>query len=203
LVRLTRLDTNTLCLHNVKSDFRGNISALRDQAVNQWREFVVMAVLADYQKSSPHAQSHSNCEIPELTVLRGLIGPCTAPMCQPSWSLMQALLSLSSHVQSVEAPSNPSRLQNPNIVMTTLGHFTTSLVYVLTKTRQALGEQRDQRVQVCDLRFLRRLMTLWATEWDSLSELDRLIENLQVCSSIKNYDMDISLPRTRLVFQHL
>jgi hypothetical protein len=95
---------------------------------------------------------------------------------------MQALLSLSSHVQSVEAPSNPSRLQNPNIAMTTLGHFTTSLVDVLAETRQ-LGEQRDHRAQVCDLRFLRRLMTLWTAEWDSLSELDQLIENLQVCSS--------------------
>ena len=116
---------------------------------------------------------------------------------------MQALLSLSSHVQSVEAPSNPSRLQNPNIAMTTLGHFTTSLVDALTNTRQALGEQRDHRAQVCDLRFLRRLMTLWAAEWDSLSELDQLIEDLKVCSSTKNYDMDISLLRTRLVFQRL
>ena len=145
---------------------------------------MVTAVLADYRKSPPRAQSHSSCEIPELTLLRGLIGPCAAP-CQPSWSLMQALLSLSSHVQSVESPSNPSRLQNPNIAMTTLGHFTTSLVDVLAKTQQESCEQRDQRAQVCDLRFLRRLMTLWATEWDSLSELDRLIENLQVCSSTK------------------
>jgi hypothetical protein len=80
LVRLTRLDTNTCCLHNVKSDFHGDISALREQAVNQWREFVVTAVLADYQKSSPHAQSHSNCEIPELTFLRGLIGPLHSTM---------------------------------------------------------------------------------------------------------------------------
>ena len=103
---------------------------------------------------------------------------------------MQALLSLSSHVQSVEAPSNPSRLQNPNIAMTTLGHFTTSLVNVLTKNRQVL---REQRAQICDLRFLRRLMTLWTAEWDSLSELDQLIKNLQVCSSTNNYDMDLSL----------
>jgi hypothetical protein len=182
----------------VKSDFRGDISALREQAVNQWRESVVTAVLADYQKGSPHAQSHSDCEIPELTLLRGLIGPCTAH-CQPSWSLMQALLSLSSHVQSVEAPSNPSRLQNPNIAMTTLGHFTTSLLDVSAKAQQASGERHHQRTQLCDLRFLRRLVTLWSAEWDRLSELDRLIENLQVCSSIKNYDMDISLPRTRLV----
>ena len=113
---------------------------------------------------------------------------------------MQALLSLSSHVQSVEAPSNPSRLQNPNIAMTTLGHFTASLVDVLTKTRQALG---DHRAQACDLSFLRRLMILWTAEWDSLSELDQLFENLQVCSSTKNYDVDISLPRTHLVFRCL
>ena len=190
---------HTLCLHNVKSDFHGDISTLHEQAVNQWREFVVTAVLADYRKSSPHAQSHSDCEIPELTLLRCLIGPCKAH-CQPSWSLMQALLSLSSHVQSVESPSNPSRLQNPNITMTTLGHFTTSLVDVLAKAQQASGKQR---AQVCDMRFLRRLMTLWTSEWDSLSELDQVIENLQVCISTKNYDIDISLPRTRLVFQRL
>jgi hypothetical protein len=186
----------------VKSDFHGEISALREQAVNQWREFVATAVLADYQKSSPCAQSHGDCEIPELTLLCGLIGPCTAPR-QPSWSLMQALLSLSSHVQSVEAPSNASRLQNSNIAMTTLGHFTSSLVGVLAKAQQVSGEQRDQRAQICDLRFLRRLMTLWTAEWDSLSELDRFIENLQVCSPTKNYDMVISLPRTCLVFQRL
>ena len=46
-------------------------------------------------------------------------------------------------------------------------------------------------------------MTLWAAEWNSLSELDQLIEDLKVCSSTKNYDMDISLLRTRLVFQRL
>ena len=95
---------------------------------------------------------------------------------------MQALLSLSSHVQSVEAPSNPSRLKNLNITVTTLGHFTTSLVDVLTKTRP--GEQCDNRAQVCDLRFLRRLMTLWTAEWDHLSGLDRLIESLQVCVAL-------------------
>jgi hypothetical protein len=106
---------------------------------------------------------------------------------------MQALLSLSSHVQSVESPSNPSRLQNPNIAMTTLGHFTTSLVDVLAKAQRASGVQRDLRAQVCDLRFLRWLMTLWTAEWDSLSELDRLIENLQVCSSTKNCDIEIYL----------
>jgi hypothetical protein len=116
--------------------------------------------------------------------------------CQPSWSLMQALLSLSSHVHSVETPSDLSRLQTPNIAMTTLGHFASSLVDILTNSQQASGEQRDQRAKVWDLRFLRRLLTLWTTDWDNLSELDRLIEKLQVCNS-KKYDMDTSLPRTR------
>jgi hypothetical protein len=110
--------------------------------------------------------------------LCGPIEPCTAP-CQPSWSLMQALLSLSSHVHSVEAPSDSSRLQKPNIAMTTLGHFATSLVDVLANSQQASGEQRDQRAKVWDLKFLRRLLTLWTMDWDNLSELDRLIE---VCS---------------------
>ena len=139
---------------------------------------MVTTVLADYQKSSQHVQSHSNCEIPELTLLRGLIEHCAAP-CQPSWSLMQALLSLSSYVQSVEAPSK----QNPNIAKTTLGHFTITLVDAFAKFRQASGEQRNHRTEVGDLRFLRRLITLWTAEWDSLSELDQLIEELQVCSS--------------------
>ena len=126
--------------------------------------------------------------------LRGPIEPCTAP-CQPSWSLMQALLSLSSHVHSVEAPSDPSRLQNPNIAMMTLGHFTTSLVDVLANNQQASGEhQRDQRAKVWDLKFLRRLLTLWTTNWDSISELNQLIK---VCSPCKKYDMDTSLPQTR------
>jgi len=106
---------------------------------------------------------------------------------------MQALLSLSSHVQSVEAPSNPPRLQNPNIAMTTLGHFASSLVNALTKAEQASREQRDHRATVCDLKFLRRLITLWTVEWDSLSELDQLIEKLQVCGTPKHYDADISL----------
>ena len=172
----------------MKSDFHGDISAQREQAVDQWRVFVITSVLADYQKSSPRTERHSDCETPELTLFRGLNGSaCTAP-CQPSWPLMQALLTLSSHVQSVESPSNPSRLQNPNIAVSTLEHLTTSLVDVLMKAQQASDGQRRQRAQVCDLRFLRRLMKLWTAEWDSLSELDRLIENLQVCSSTKNYD---------------
>ena len=50
--------------YNVKPDFHREISVLREQAVDQWREFVVTAVLADYQKGSRHVQSHSDCENP-------------------------------------------------------------------------------------------------------------------------------------------
>ena len=64
LVRLTLLDTSMLCLYNVKPDFHGEILALREQVVNQWRAFVVTSVLADYQKGSPRAQNHGDCEIP-------------------------------------------------------------------------------------------------------------------------------------------
>ena len=39
-------------------------------------------------------------------------------------------------------------------------------------------------------------------EWD-ISELDREFAGMHACSSAKNYDMDISLPRTRLVFQRV
>jgi hypothetical protein len=109
---------------------------------------------------------------------------------------MQALFSLSSHVHSVETPSDPSRLQTPNIAMTTLGHFASSLIDILTNGQQASGEQRDQRAKVWDLRFLRRLLTLWTADLDNLSELDQLIEKLQVCN-YKKYNTDTSLPRTR------
>ncbi len=78
--------------------------------------------------------------------------------------------------------------------MTTLGHFASSLVNALMKAQQTSREQRDYRGTVCDLRFLRRLITLWTVEWDSLSELDQLTERLQVCSASKHYDADIYLP---------
>ena len=138
---------------------------------------------------------------PQLTLLRCLIEPCTAP-CQPSWPLMQALLSLSSHIHSVEAPSDPSRLQTPNIAMTTLGHFSSSLVDALANSQQASGEQRDQRAEVWDLKFLRRLLTLWTTDWDHLSELDQLIIKLQVCNSPRSM-MWIYLYTEPVVFRRL
>lgn len=191
---LIQIDLSLLC---AKSDFHRDISALREQTVDQWREFVVATVLADYQKSSRHAQSNSDCESPGQTFLRGPIEPCTAP-CQPSWSIMQALLSLSSHVHSVEAPSDPSRLQNPNIAMTTLGHYATSFVEVLANSQQA-SEERDQGAKVWDLKFLRRLLTLWTTNWDSISELDQLIE---VCSSARS-TIWIHLYPKPVVFQRL
>jgi hypothetical protein len=95
---------------------------------------------------------------------------------------MQALLSLSSYLHSIDAPSSPARLQNPNIAVTTLEHFTASLVNAFATDRQDSGEQRDRRAKIWDLRFLRQLLTLWSTDWDGLSELDQLIEELQVRS---------------------
>jgi hypothetical protein len=143
---------------------------------------VVTAVLADYQKTSRHARSRTNCEIPpELTHFVQYNNLCIAP----SSSLMQALLSLSSYIQSVDTPSNVARLKNANIAMTTLGHFTTSLVDALTTAHPVSGEQSHLQAKVWDLRFLRRLMTLWRKDWDGLSELDQLIEKLQVCSPSK------------------
>jgi hypothetical protein len=54
-----------LCfIYNVKPDFHREISVLREQAVDQWREFVATTVLADYQKGSRHVQSHSDCKNP-------------------------------------------------------------------------------------------------------------------------------------------
>jgi len=62
---------------DLKPDFHGDISTLREQTVNRWREFVVTAVLADYQNTSRHAHSHNDCEIPESLFLcfDGLIDP--------------------------------------------------------------------------------------------------------------------------------
>lgn len=109
---------------------------------------------------------------------------------------MQALLLLASHLHSVDTPSNPSRLQNPTIAVTTLRNFTTSLVDALATSHQTSGGQHDTRAKVWDLRFLRWLLTLWSKNWDGLSELDQLIEKLQVRSLPRTYDIDISLPHT-------
>ena len=151
------------------------------------------AVLADYQKTSRLAHKHSDCEIPLSWLFCASIDPCTVPS-QPSWSLMQALLSLASYLHSVDTPSNPSRLKSPNIVLTTLGLFTTSLVEALATSHQASGGQRDSQAKIWDLHFLRWLLTLWTTNWHGLSELDQLIEKLQVCSPPRH--VDISLPQT-------
>jgi hypothetical protein len=109
---------------------------------------------------------------------------------------MQALLLLASHLHSVDTPSNPSRLQNPTITVTTLGSFTTSLVDALATSHQTSGGQHDTRAKVWDLRFLRWLLTLWSKNWDGLLGLDQLIEKLQVRSLPRTYDIDISLPHT-------
>ena len=154
------------------------------------------AVLADYQKTSRLSHNHSDGEItPGFAFFRRSIDIYIAPS-QPSWSLMQALLLLASYLHSVDTPSNPSRLQNPTIAVTTLGRFTTSLVKALATSHQTSGGQHDSRAKVWDLRFLRWLLTLWSKNWDGLSELDQLIEKLQVRSPRKTYDLDISLPQT-------
>src|SRR5579863_8533889 len=114
---------------------------------------------------------------------------------QPSWSLMQALLLLASYLHSVDTPSNLSRLQNTTIAVTTLGSFTTSLVEALATRHQTSGRQHDSRAEVWDLRFLRWLLTSWSKNWGGLSELDELIEKLQVRSPPKTYSIDISLPQ--------
>jgi hypothetical protein len=109
---------------------------------------------------------------------------------------MQALLSLTSYLHSVDTLSNLSRLKSPNnIALTTLRRFTASLIEVLATSHQASGGQRDSQAN-WDLRFLRRLLTLWTTNWHGLSELDQLIEKLQVMLPSETYYIDISLPQT-------
>jgi hypothetical protein len=94
---------------------------------------------------------------------------------------MQALLSLSSYVHSIDAPSNPTRLQNRSIAEMTLRHFTASFVDASASGNEVWekGQCRPQ-ASVLDMKFLRRLLTLWASDWDGLSELDKLVEQLQV-----------------------
>lgn len=151
----------------------------------------MIAVLADYQKTSRLAHKHSDCEIPPSWLFFGLIDPCAVPS-QPSWSLMRALLSLASYLHSVDTPSNPSRLKCPNnIALTTLRRFIASLVELLETSHQASGGQRDSHAKIWDLRFLRWLLTLWTTNWHGLSELDQLIEKLQVTWPFKTYYVDI------------
>jgi hypothetical protein len=170
---------------------------LHERAITQWRDFVATTVLTDYQKTSRLSHNYRDGGIPSswLFPFYGLIDSYIAPS-QPSWSLMQALLLLASYLHSVDTPSYPSRLQNPTIVVTTLGSFTTSLVEALATSHQTLAGQHDSRAKVWDLKFLRWLLALWSKNWDGLSELDELIEKLQVRSPPETYDIDISLPQT-------
>ncbi|KAI0257190.1 hypothetical protein BJV78DRAFT_1277757 [Lactifluus subvellereus] len=153
------------CETVIGTDFHGGISALREQSVNQWRGFVVSAVLANYQKTSWHARGHGDSSN------------------QPSWSLMQALLSLSSYVHPIDALSNPARSQNRSIAEITLRHFTVSLIDALASGQTSEKEQRGPQANVFDMKFLRRLLTLWTSDWDGLSELDQFIEQLQSSST--------------------
>jgi hypothetical protein len=109
---------------------------------------------------------------------------------------MQALLSLSSYVHSIDAPSNPARLQNRSIAEMTLRHFTSSLVDALAPGHETWEkEHRNPQASVFDMKFLRRLLTLWTPDWDGLSDLDKLIEQLQVRSLLRSmYDVDMHLP---------
>ncbi|KAI0308156.1 hypothetical protein B0F90DRAFT_129062 [Multifurca ochricompacta] len=100
-------------------NFRGDMSELHEQSVNQWRIFVVSAALTNYQKTCQPLRSQGNSNA------------------QPSWSLMQALLSLSSSVHSIEASANPIRLRSRSIAEITLRHFTASLTNAVTPDRGA------------------------------------------------------------------
>ncbi|KAI0275017.1 hypothetical protein BC834DRAFT_850689 [Gloeopeniophorella convolvens] len=142
------------------TDFHESVSTLRDQSVDRWRGFVVINVLAEYQRSTQRSRSHSDL----------------AP--HPSWPLVQALSSLAESVYSVDAPPHISGPHQPSIAEATLRQFVASLV-------SALGCEESGKVpigsetQLWDLKFLRRLLSLWHAEWDGLSELDKLIGRLQ------------------------
>jgi hypothetical protein len=111
---------------------------------------------------------------------------------------MQALLSLSSYVHTIDELSNPARPQNRSIAEMTLRHFTVSIVDVLASGRghqTSEKEQRGPQANVFDLKFLRRLLTSWKSDWDGISDLNKFIEQLQVRSLPKSmYDMDMDLP---------
>ncbi|KAI9460534.1 hypothetical protein BJY52DRAFT_1185902 [Lactarius psammicola] len=142
-------------------NFRGSISALHEQSVTQWRGFVVSTVLADYLKTPLHARSRGDLS------------------CQPSWSLMHALLSLSSYVHSVKTPSSSTTGKHKHgIADTVIRHFVASLV----DTLEASEELPDTRANIWDLKFLRRLLALWTSDWDGLLKLDKLIEQVRSSS---------------------
>jgi hypothetical protein len=103
--------------------------------------------------------------------------------CQPSWSLMHALLTLSSYVHSVQTPCNSSTGKHKNgIAETVVRHFVASLVDTLASGYEASEELSDAQANTWDLKFLRRLLALWTSDWDGLSKLDNLIEQILVCT---------------------
>ncbi len=117
---------------------------------------------------------------------------------------MHALLSLSSYVHSVETPSSAIGKHRHSIAETVIRHFVASLVITLTIGNETSEELRGIQANIWDLKFLRRLLTLWTSDRDGLSSLDELIERLQVCGPPK-CDKDIylasanrSLPAVRL-----
>lgn len=110
---------------------------------------------------------------------------------------MQALLALSSYVHTIDELSNPARPQNRSIAEMTLRHFTISIVDALASGRghqTSEKEQRGPQANVFDMKFLRRLLILWTSDWDGISDLNRFIERLEVRSLLKSmYDMDMDL----------
>ena len=118
--------------------------------------------------------------------------------CQPSWSLMRALLSLSSYVHSVETPSSSSTGKHKHVIAeTVVRHFVTSLVDTLTAGSEVSEELSGPQANIWDLKFLRRLLALWTS--DGLLKLNELIEQVRICEP--DYDKDICSPLPIAVFQ--
>jgi hypothetical protein len=93
---------------------------------------------------------------------------------------MHALLSLSSYVHSVETPSNSGKHKH-GIAKTVIRHFVASLVDTLAAGYEASEELRGAQANLWDLKFLKRLLALWTSDWDGLSKLDKIIEQVRVC----------------------
>ena len=92
---------------------------------------------------------------------------------------MHALLSLSSYVHSVETlSSSTSGKHKHGIAQTLIRDFVTSLVDALAIGYEASEEQRVAQSSIWDLKFLRKLLALWTSDWDGLSKLDKLIEQV-------------------------
>ena len=105
---------------------------------------------------------------------------------------MHALLSLSSYVHSVETlSSSTSGKHKHGVAQTLIRDFVASLVDTLAAGYEASEELRVAQASIWDLKFLRKLLALWTSDWDGLSKLDKLIE--QVWHSI-HYDKDICSP---------